>query len=180
VPCERYHALVIRRLYVHNFRCLENFELPVSGQSSVLLIGKNGSGKTTVGLALEILQKIARGTNRVGELVKPKDLTRGRTDVPVRFEIEVEIKGNIYEYVITFAFPAGFSEMRVLEENLSVNGRPVYNREQAHEAGFGIDWHLAALPVVQEQSLEIMPDLEGHSEPASRQGCPEHYGPVLE
>ena len=50
---------MIRRLYVHNFRCLENFELPVSGQPSVLLIGKNGSGKTTVGLALEILQKIA-------------------------------------------------------------------------------------------------------------------------
>src|ERR1035437_7584897 len=24
----------MRRLYVHNFRCLENFELPVSGQSS--------------------------------------------------------------------------------------------------------------------------------------------------
>src|SRR5712691_10697458 len=79
----RYHSLVIRRLYVHNFRCLENFELPVSGQSSVLLIGDNGSGKTTVGLALEILQKIARGTNLVGDLIKPKDLAGGRTEVPV-------------------------------------------------------------------------------------------------
>jgi len=38
--------LVIRRLYVHNFRCLENFELPISGRSSALLIGTNGSGKT--------------------------------------------------------------------------------------------------------------------------------------
>src|SRR6266487_2761148 len=81
---ERYHSLVIRRLYVHNFRCLENFELPVSGQSSVLLIGNNGSGKTTVGLALEVLQKIARGTNLMSDLVKLGDLTRGRTDVPVR------------------------------------------------------------------------------------------------
>jgi recombinational DNA repair ATPase RecF len=49
----RYDALVIRRFYVHNFRCLENFELPISGQPSVLLIGKNGSGKTAVRLALE-------------------------------------------------------------------------------------------------------------------------------
>jgi predicted ATPase len=47
----------------------ENFELPLSGNHSILLIGKNGAGKTTVGLALEILQRIARGTNRVGELV---------------------------------------------------------------------------------------------------------------
>ena len=91
---------MITRLYVHNFRCLENFELPIAGKSSALLIGKNGSGKTTVGLALEILQRIARGTNRVGDLVKPKDLTGARTDVPTRFEIEVELDRRIYSYVI--------------------------------------------------------------------------------
>jgi recombinational DNA repair ATPase RecF len=81
-----YHSLVIRRLYVNNFRCLENFDLPISGKSSALLIGKNGSGKTSVGLALEILQRIGRGTNRVGDLVKLKDFTRGGVDAPMRFE----------------------------------------------------------------------------------------------
>jgi len=110
----RYHSLVIRRFYVHNFRCLESFELPVAGQSSVLLIGKNGSGKTTVGIALEILQKIGRGTNRVDDLVKPKDLACGRVDVPMRFEIEVELKGRVYEYVIAFELPRGFKELQVL------------------------------------------------------------------
>jgi ABC-type Mn2+/Zn2+ transport system ATPase subunit len=156
---------VIRRFYVHNFRCLENFELPVSGQPSVLLIGKNGSGKTTVGLALEILQKIARGTNRVGDLVKPRDRARGRTDVPVRFEIEVELEAKIYGYTIAFEFPEGFKELRVLEERLTVGGNPVFTREvaQVHlakaaldkkviEAKFFIDWHLVALPIIQEQS----------------------------
>jgi len=152
---------VIRRFYVHNFRCLENFDL-VLREPSVLLIGKNGSGKTTIGLALEILQRIARGTNRVGQLVKPKDITRERTDVPVRFEIEVEIKGSIYEYVIAFEFPDGFRELRVLEERLAADGRPIYTREHAQvnlaragqeqEARFRIDWHMVALPIVQEQS----------------------------
>ncbi len=153
---------MIRRLYVHNFRCLENFDLSFSGKSSVLLIGKNGAGKTTVGLALEILQRIARGTNRVADLVKPKDLNRGRTDVPLRFEIEVELTGKVYEYAVAFEFPAGFKELRVLEEKLTVAGKPVYTRElaQVHlakmgwetEAAFRIDWHLVALPTVQEQS----------------------------
>jgi recombinational DNA repair ATPase RecF len=108
-------ALVIRRLYVHNFRCLENFELRFAGQSSILLIGKNGAGKTTAGLALERLQKIARGTNRVSNIVNPEDLSYGRTEVPVRFEIEVELKAKIYEYVIAFELPERFKELRVLE-----------------------------------------------------------------
>jgi predicted ATPase len=153
---------VIRRLYVHNFRCLENFELPVSGKSSVLPIGNNGAGKTTVGLALEILQKIARGTNRVGDLIEPKDLARGRTDVPMRFEIEVELDSEIYQFTVAFEFPLGFKELRVLDEKLTVGGKPVYSRElaqvhlarsgQEKEADFRIDWHLVALPIIQEQS----------------------------
>ena len=154
---------------MHNFRCLENFELPISGQSSVLLIGNNGSGKTTVRLALEILQKIARGTNRVDSLVKPKDFTH--TDVSMRFEIEIELNTRIYEYVIAFELPEGFKELRVLEESLAVNGKPIYTRAQAQvhlglkqgaitigelmkEANFRIDWHLLALPIIQEQSQE--------------------------
>jgi len=153
---------VIRRLYVHNFRCLENFELPVSRQSSVLLIGKNGSGKTTVGLALETLQKIARGKNRVSDLIEPKDFARGRTDVPMRFEIEIELEAESYQYVLALDFPRGFKELRVLEEKLTVGGRPVYNREMAQvhlartgqekEADFRIDWHMVALPIIQQQS----------------------------
>jgi predicted ATPase len=155
---------VVRRLYIHNFRCLENFELPVSRQSSVLLIGKNGSGKTTVGLALQILQKIARGTNRIGDLIEPKDLARGRTDVPVRFEIEVELETLTYQYVIALDFPKGLKELRVLEEKLTLGGKSIYSREvaQVHlarsgrekEADFRIDWHLAALPIIQEQSTD--------------------------
>jgi hypothetical protein len=80
----------------------------------------------------------------------------------VRFEIEVELNRKIYEYAIAFEFPEDFKELRVLEEKLSVAGKPVYTREKAQvslaktsgqgEAEFLIDWHLVALPIVQEQS----------------------------
>jgi ABC-type Mn2+/Zn2+ transport system ATPase subunit len=153
---------VIRRFYVHNFRCLENFELPIADLRSVLLIGKNGSGKTTVGRALEVLQQIARGTNHVGDLVKPKDLSGGRSEAPMRFAMEVELDGIAYSYSIAFEFPKGFKELRVFEENFLVNGNPVYTRNLAavaltkigsdKGATFNIDWHLVALPLIQAKS----------------------------
>jgi len=82
---------MIQRLYIHNYRCLENFELPIGNRPTALLIGKNGTGKSTISAALELLQNIARGTNRVGQLVAPEDLSRGRADVPIRFEVEVAL-----------------------------------------------------------------------------------------
>jgi energy-coupling factor transporter ATP-binding protein EcfA2 len=157
-----YDAPVIKRFYVHNFRCLENFELPVSGLSSALLIGDNGSGKTTVGRALAILQRIARGTNRVGDLVKPKDFFLGRTDAPMRFEIEVNLEARTYGYGIAFAVPEPSEELRVLEERLTVDGSPVYTREnaqvrfagsgQAEEAQFPVDPQFVALPIFAQRS----------------------------
>lgn len=157
-----YDSTVIRRLYIHNFRCLENFDLPISDKSSALLIGKNGAGKSTVGFALEVLQRIARGTNRVRDLVGSKDLARRAA--PMRFELEVELDAKIYGYSLAFDFPEGFKELRVSEEKFSVDGKPVYSRNLAQvllaktgaatEAKFFIDWHLVALPIVQSQPAD--------------------------
>ncbi len=82
--------------------------------------------------------------------------------LPMRFEIEVELAASVYEYFISFELPQGFKELRVSQEKLIVNGKPVYTREEAQvrltrtsqqkEATFFLDWHLVALPVVQEQS----------------------------
>ncbi len=153
---------MLQRLYVHNFRCLENFELAVKEMPSALLIGKNGSGKSTICFALEILQQIGRGVNKVGLLVKPKDFARGRSDVPIRFEIEVLLVDRLYKYVLALELPERFKELRVSEEQLTVAGKPIYSRKQAQvilhsgpqnrEAQFLVDWHLVALPVIQEQS----------------------------
>lgn len=156
--------LMIQRLYVHNFRCLENFELKMKNMPSALLIGKNGSGKSTVAAAFQILQKIGQGVNRIGQLVKPKDFAGGRSNIPIQLEIEVLIDERIYQYAISFELPAGFRELRIFEEKLMVWDTPIYQRKedqvtlfrypQSNEAIFSVDWHLVALPVIQEQSRE--------------------------
>ena len=153
---------MLKRFYVHNFRCLENFDLALGTEPSVLLLGSNGSGKTTVALALEVLKRAAQGTNRVGDLVSLKDITHGRSQVPVRFAVDVVLGGQNYSYSLAFELPQGLRELRILEETLLVEGAPIYQRERsqvrlartgfASEAEFRIDWHLVGLPIIQEQN----------------------------
>jgi len=91
----------------------------------------------------------------------------------MRFEIEVELEGTIYSYALALEFPMGFKELRVLEEKLDVGGKTVYSREAAQvhlemerwdterpslqrlanasKADFPIDWHLVALPIIQQR-----------------------------
>lgn len=149
---------MLKKLYIHNFRCLENFELPIKDRHSMLLIGKNGVGKSTISAVLEVLQSIGRGINQVEHLVQLKDFTFGRTDIPIRFEIEVLLDKKSYQYILALELPENFKRLRILEEQLVVSGEPIYSRQTASvklyrgEAKFMVDWHLVALPIIQEQS----------------------------
>jgi energy-coupling factor transporter ATP-binding protein EcfA2 len=151
---------MLQRLYVHNFRCLENFEMAPKGLSSILLIGRNGTGKSTIASALELLQSIGRGINRVGQLIQTKDFAPGRSGSPIRFEIEVLLNEKLYKYVLALELQDNVKELRVLEEKLIVAGEPIYARagsqvivmSQQSESQFSVDWHLIALSVIQEKS----------------------------
>ena len=154
---------VIRRFYVHNYTCLENFELTLGALSSVLLLGRNGVGKSSVRRALELLQRIARGTSRVGDLLPLRQAVRRRDDAPIRFEIEVVLAGHAYAYAVAFELPDGFREFRVMDESLSVDGTDVFSRENSKvrlpgapsraESSFVLDWHLVALSIIQDRDV---------------------------
>ena len=153
---------MLQRLKIRNFRCLENFEFSLKEMPSTLLIGKNGSGKSTTGSVLEILQHISRGINRVGQLIKRNDFSWDRSNVPMHFEIEVLLDKTTYKYVLVLELPDDFKEARVSEEQLLAGGVQVYYRSIAQvtlkrstrdiESKFLLDWHLIALPVIQVQS----------------------------
>ena len=155
---------MLQRLYVHNFRCLENFEFKPEAQNSVLLIGKNGTGKSTIRHALRIFQRIGRGVNRIGQLLGLEDRTLGRSGLPVRLEMEACLEGQIFQYVLSLELPERFREFRILEEELRLGNQLLYARRHAEvtiprDAGgqaaarFNIDWHLVALPVIQDAAV---------------------------
>lgn len=154
---------MLQRLYIHSFKTFQNFELKPEGKHSSLLLGKNGAGKSSVAKALQLLQSIGRGVNRVGLLASPRDFFLKKTDVPMRFEVDVVLNSQVFRYSLALELPAKFKELRVLEERLEWNGNPVYWREQAQVslqktsdiaggARFLVDWHLVALPLIQVQS----------------------------
>jgi AAA15 family ATPase/GTPase len=49
---------MLQRLYIHNFKSFQNFELKPEGRHSSLLVGKNGVGKSSIAKALLVLQGI--------------------------------------------------------------------------------------------------------------------------
>jgi predicted ATPase len=147
---------MIERLYVHNFRCLQNFTFDLKNQASAVLIGKNGAGKSTILRCLEIFQSICRGSRRVGDLISASDFTQLRTNEPMRLEVEFALSGKRYAYSVVFEWPEDFREARIQAESLLVDGKKVFTRHQAEiqlETGtsFGLDWHVFALPVINER-----------------------------
>ncbi|MDZ7812932.1 MAG: AAA family ATPase [Ideonella sp.] len=154
---------MLQRLYIHNFKTFQNFEFKLEGKNSSLLLGKNGAGKSSVARALQVLQSIGRGVNRVGQLVTPRDFFLKQTALPMRLELEVVLAEVKFHYTLALELPIGFKELRVLEERLICDGQPVYAREQAqvslrkasdaeNDARFLVDWHVVALPLIQVQS----------------------------
>ncbi len=86
----------------------------------------------------------------------------------MRFEIEIVLDQKVYAYVLAFDLPDKFKKLRVIEERLSVADAVVYSRKEAqvtlaregkksqqnHDPQFSVDWHLVALPVIQEKSAK--------------------------
>jgi predicted ATPase len=150
---------MIQRVFISHYRLFENFEINLSDRKTVLLIGKNGVGKSTLGKALRILQDIGRGSNRLKTLFSEDDYGSADTNRPIRIEIEVKIGDKRFEYSLAVELPEKFTESRVLEESLAINGQNVYRREQAEVTlansanAFLVDWHLVALPVVQVRGI---------------------------
>jgi energy-coupling factor transporter ATP-binding protein EcfA2 len=122
----------------------------------VLLIGKNGTGKSTIQQSLGLFQSICRGCNRVGKLISMSDFTQHQTARPMRFEIELTLEGKRFKYAVSFDWPANFREARILDESLWVDGQANFERHQAQvqlsgRQPFGLDWHVFALPVIEER-----------------------------
>ncbi|NEQ37083.1 MAG: AAA family ATPase [Okeania sp. SIO3I5] len=121
---------MLKKLYVNNFKCLVNFEIKFSNIN--LLLGANGSGKTTVFEVLHKLQKFILGefetTGRyyqTSEIFHQQDLTRWQNSSIQKFELEIAGNGGTYLYVLEIEYQDN-SFARMYSEELIFNNKTLF------------------------------------------------------
>ena len=168
---------MLTRLYVTNYRCLVNFEFKPNAKQ--LIIGRNGTGKSTVFDVLALLRDVAVRGKPCEEYLGDKTRTRWQNVVDQRFELDVRGNGGNYRYtLVVYEQSRGAFELRsatkgvtarvvttprprVKEETLEFDGRPLFrfsdgeiglfNDQQKPEpsATFPFDGYRSGLAIVE-------------------------------
>lgn len=151
---------MLTRLYVDNFRALVNTELPLARRS--LLMGSNGTGKSTFGDVLIGLQLVIFGRSKTDDIFTAETLTRWQTLPQQRFEIDATSPDGNYRYQLVVEHrPTASAEVprtRILKETLTIDARPLFHFEDGivrlyrddHSTGpeYPFDWGQSALGTI--------------------------------
>ncbi len=115
---------MLKRIFADNFRALVNFELRLG--RLCLLLGENGSGKTTVFNVLGGLRDLVvlgRSSKDLFAYTRTKWEAR---DIQ-RFELDFETAAGIYQYVLEIQHPQGPQEAPFIRsESVSLDRAPLY------------------------------------------------------
>lgn len=115
---------MFKRLYVDNYKCLVNFELPLKELS--LLLGPNGAGKTSVLDVVFALRQLLSGVARITDVLPSRTLTRWHARDLQVLEAEVELEGDLLTYRLEVQHERSTRRARIELERLLANGRPLF------------------------------------------------------
>ena len=113
---------MLTRLYVDNFRCFVKFEYrPARTQ---LILGANGSGKSSLIEALLLLHRIAVEGGSIYGISMLYERTRWQSRPDQTFELEVRLDGGSYTYHLVIG--PELERTRVKSEHVYLDGRPIF------------------------------------------------------
>ena len=115
---------MLKRLYADNFRCLTNFDLTLDEAN--ILLGANGTGKTSVLTAVRRIERLVVGGAKVDDVFPARDLTLSGNRGEQRFEIQSCFSGHTYDYALTIEHDRDRGRMRIDTETLAHDGRPIF------------------------------------------------------
>lgn len=114
---------MLKRLYIHNYKCFSNFELQLD--ELVLLLGPNGTGKSAVLDVLRALRNLLSGRPKVNdpEVFPPESVTGWRSVQKPTQIVELDVKLREWEDTLTYRLEVEHDvpgeRARVLLERLS-------------------------------------------------------------
>src|SRR5262245_30915153 len=115
---------MLKRIYADNFRCLVNFELRFDRVN--LLLGENGTGKTTVFEVLYRLQQFLAGNAKVLNVFPSTELTRWQSSPSQRFELNLSVEDREYTYCLTIEHDEDRRKARIKKETLLFDGKSLF------------------------------------------------------
>ena len=151
---------MLTRLYIDNFRCFEKFEWRPGRKQ--LILGRNGTGKTSLIEVLQSIHATAVDGERVEKWFKLNRRTRWLQQREQIFEIEAELKGGRYVYRLVLEPRGNPRHLRVRSETVHLHGEPlltfldgevvVYPNGPGLGAGYQLDQNRLALPTIGESN----------------------------
>jgi predicted ATPase len=127
---------MLKRIYVDNFRCLGNFELKLDRIN--LLLGENGTGKTTVFEVLYRLQQFVAGNAKVLAVFPSAELNWWQTNATQRFELEMEVGPEVekqlgpasYGYFLVIEHDEDRRKAKIQSETLIMDGKKLFHFQE--------------------------------------------------
>lgn len=123
---------MLKRIYVHNYRTLVNFEW--SPPRACVLVGDNGAGKSALVETLWLLQDVVVEGKRFEETGFPSTLTAWLKEPEQTIEIDLESGAETFRYRLGYRTEKGRGTIR---EELSANGAVLYKSADAKVELFG-------------------------------------------
>ena len=157
---------MLNRMFVDNYKCLVNFELPL--QELTLLLGPNGVGKTSVLDVIFAIRQLLNGTAKVTDFTAfpESTLTKWQSRPFQTFVLEADLDDEHYVYRLEVQHERPQARQvrraRVWKELLTGNGGPLflfsagdvqlYRDDHSEGPKFPADWSESALARVVPRS----------------------------
>jgi len=115
---------MLTKMYVNNYRCLVNFEIEFD--TLTLLLGANGSGKTSIFDILYNIRRLVIDNDRVGEIFSLDDMTVWIDSKMQTFELSVKGNAGLYVYKLVIEYNKDDKRLQIDSETLHYNGKRLF------------------------------------------------------
>ena len=141
---------MIRRLYIDNYKCFSNFELRLDKLPCSMIIGANGSGKSTIAEVLSCFSAIGRGNVNINDIIPQyarSALNTDRNSTMITLEIEIGDATRTWQYSLCVE-PDGIA-YRIVSEKLTLGETVLFDRARLHLSNT-----VVAMAVVSDETSE--------------------------